>query len=179
MYFPNLLLFLFLSAPFTTSLTLPTTALKSRDYTPTITKVDTIINDLSALETAVIAFTGDPTDAQSIGVAAGNVDNDLRLATADIATSTYSASESAALRALVVPLGPRHTSGLAMLSAKAPMFAALGLTAHVSDQLLQLSIDNDNFWTVLVGKLAAGDQDAVEAAGDQTRVAYQDALAEF
>ncbi|CUS12734.1 unnamed protein product [Tuber aestivum] len=179
MYFPTLPLFLFISTLFTTSLSLPTTALKPRDYTSTTAKIDTVISDLSGLETTVIAFNGAPVDAQSIGAAAGKLDNDLRLATADIGASTYSISESAALRALVVPLGPIHTNGLAALSAKVPMFAALGVTPQVKDQLLQLSSDNDGFWTALARKLAAGDRDAVAAAGNQARVAYQDAISEF
>ncbi|KAG0636290.1 hypothetical protein HOY80DRAFT_978238 [Tuber brumale] len=180
MHIPNPLLFLLLlSTPFTASLRLPTRALEPNGHTSAITKINTIIDDLSMLNDEVAALTGASTSAQSISAAAGKLNTDLNLATAGIVTSTYSVLESAELRVLVVPLGPIHTSGLAVLISKAPLFAALGVTTHVGNRLLQLSLDNNSFWTVLGGKLVPGDRDAVEAAGNQTRAAYRDALAVF
>ncbi|KAG0129678.1 hypothetical protein HOY82DRAFT_592439 [Tuber indicum] len=183
MHFPNPLLFLLLllvlSSPFAASLRLPTPALEPRDHTSTIAAINTIIHDQSVLQAEVEAFTGTREEALSISAAAGKLNTDLNLATAEIVMSTYSAFESYKLTELVVPLGPTHIIGLAELSAKAPLFAALGVTTQVRNQLLQLSRDNNSFWTALVEKLAPDDQDVVEAAGNQTRAAYQDALAAF
>ncbi|RPA92232.1 hypothetical protein L873DRAFT_207977 [Choiromyces venosus 120613-1] len=177
MYIITLLLLL-LSTSITTSLPL-SPFLQERDYSSTATKINTIISDLDALKAAVTAFTGTPAGALPVGAAAGKLDNDLNLTTADIGTSTYTTSQSSALRTLVVPLGPAHTSGLAALAAKAPLFAAAGATTQVANQLLQLWFDNDDFWTALVGKLAPGDQGPVDAAGNQTRLAYENALLAF